>query len=308
MKFEQIYFIEGPSDVEVVVAKIAPKKDEKGNLIKDSGLSIVAFRGTDNAEDWLTNLDVTTQDISGHNGEAWVHEGFALALDEVYGEILKILDLSNNPSPLFITGHSLGGALGMQLGIRLVSKPDTNTPALIGPKDDRLRGIYVFAIPRVGNQWARNILDKYMNRTKNVSIHIYADADPAPKTPFDWMGYKRFGVQANIPYNSNPNVVDFGNRGQWVCHADADFAGPSIFSSEFYYSTVDAHHMEAYVKHFAPWRAHLNEISCDDANRSWGPRFVEENPVTFKPLQLPAQVGKSACEYTAFSWGGNIQL
>jgi triacylglycerol lipase len=307
MKFEQIFFIEGPSDVEVIVAKIAPKKNAKGEIIKDSGLSVVAFRGTDDPEDWLTNLDATTSDISGHNGEAWLHEGFALALNEVYGEILKALDLPNNPSPLFITGHSLGGALGMQMAIRLVSRESADVAPLIPANDDRLRGIYVFAIPRVGNEWARNILDKYMNHTRNFSVHIHSNTDPVSKVPFDWMGYKRFGLQTVVPYSAKEDM-HLGNRAYWSCYADADYTGPSAIDWDLWHSSVDAHLMESYVRHFVPWRAQLARMSCDDAAVAWGPRFQVENPTAFKPLRIPSQIGKSACDYTAFSWGGNIQL
>ncbi|MEZ4815268.1 MAG: lipase family protein [Bdellovibrionota bacterium] len=308
MGFDQIYFVEGPSDVEVFVAKILPKKDAKGNYIKDSGLSIVAFRGTDNAEDWLTNLDITTEDISEHNGEAWLHEGFALALDEVYGEIVKILDLKNNPSPIMLTGHSMGAALGTQMAIRLVSRETTHDKPLIDRYDDRLRGAYFFAAPRVGNIWARNILDKYMNRTRNIAVNFHSNADPAPKTPFDWMGYKRAGVQAVIKFNPKDPAV-YGDRKTWVCYDDADYRGPSGFSVDLLYSSLEAHYLRSYVKHFVPWRERLAKThTCENPTLKWGPRFEKEDPAAYKPLSTSSALGLNACDYTAFSWGGNVQL
>ncbi len=308
MGFEKILFVEGPSDVEVFVAMKLPKKNAKGEIIKDSGLSVVSFRGTDDIEDWLINLDATTEDINHHSHEAWLHEGFAYALNEVYSEVIKALDLKNNPSPLFITGHSMGGALGMQMAIRMISRESEFAEPLLSSKDDRLRGLYVFGIPRVGNVWARNILDKYMNRTKNVAINIHTNADPATKVPFDWMGYKRFGSQVHVPYSSNYDL-DYGNRSTWNCYNDVDYKGPSAFSVDMLYTSKESHKMRSYVRHFSPWRARLAaQASCEDPVPVWGARFVEENPVGFHHLRPVSQMNRSACDYSALTWGGNVQL
>lgn len=308
MGFEEIIFIEGASDVEVFVAKKLPKRNAEGELIKDSGLTVISFRGTDDAEDWITNLEATSSNISEHNQEAWLHEGFALALDEVYAEIIKALDLKNNPSPLFFTGHSMGAALATQMVVRMVSKEDGASEPLVSASDDRIRGLYGFAVPRVGNLWARNILDKYMNRTRNVAVNIHNNADPTPKSPFDWLGYKRFGVQAVLPFDSK-DQVDYGNRSTWVCHNDADYRGPGAFSSDLWYTTADAHYLSVHIKHFKPWRQQLAlETSCEDPSINWGPRFQEQNPANFKPLQKHTDVGKNSCDYTALTWGGNVQL
>lgn len=307
MNFDKIYFVEGASDIEVFVAIKLPKKNAKGDVIKDSGVSIVSFRGTDDPEDWLTNLDITTEDITEHNHEAWLHEGFATVLDEVYGEIIKVLDLKHNPSPLFITGHSQGGAFASQMAIRMISRESEAEQPLISSKDDRLRGLYVFGAPRVGNIWARNILDKYMNRTKNVAVHIHSNADPATKTPFDWMGYKRMATQVVIPYSSDLDL-DYGNRNDWVCHNDADYRGPSAFSPALLYTSLEAHSMRSYARHFIPWRKTVREGTCEDPNTVWGPRFREEDPTNFHPLRPSSQMNRNPCEYTTFSWGGQIQL
>lgn len=307
MGFEKIFFVEGASDIEVFVAMKLPRKNSKGEIIKDSGVSIVSFRGTDDPIDWITNINITTQDISQHNNEAWLHEGFAEVLDEVYGEIIKVLDLKNNPSPLFITGHSQGGAFATQMAIRMISRESKAEQPLISDKDDRLRGLYVFGAPRVGNIWARNILDKYMNRTKNVAIHIHSNADPATKTPFDWMGYKRMASQVVIPYSADFDL-NYGNRNDWLCHNDADYRGPSAFSSDMLYSTVEAHSMKSYARHFIPWRKKLLNATCEAPEIVWGPRFSEEDPLNFHNLRPSSQMNRNSCDYTVLSWGGNVQL
>ncbi len=308
MGFEEVYFIEGASDTEVLVAKILPKYDAKGVLIPDSGQTVVSFRGTDNAVDWLTNLNASTNDISDHSHEAWLHEGFALALDEVYSEIIKAIDVKNNPSPIFITGHSLGGALGTQMAIRMISRESPQEEALIGTYDDRIRGIYVFAIPRVGNEWARNILDKYMNRNRNVMMAMHNNLDPVPKVAFDWMGYRRFGLQTLVPFSLKPEESHFGDRSRWKCYSDADFRGPSAFSLEFLDNDIEAHSLRSYVQHVTPFRSLVTQETCNDISPIWGPRYEEQDPTAFQSLKLPSQVGIDACYYSPFSWGGNIQL
>lgn len=70
---------------------------------------VLAYRGTDQARDWLGNLRA----YPWKNGGAWVHRGFqcghAALWPSVYTELQRRLEHSQKP--VIVTGHSLGGAL-----------------------------------------------------------------------------------------------------------------------------------------------------------------------------------------------------
>ena len=302
MGFDDVTFIEGASDVEVVIAKKRPQRSPLGVALWDTALTVVAFRGTDDPVDWLTNLKTTTLDISSHSNEAWLHQGFAEALDEVYPNILNALKLATDKSPIFVTGHSLGGALATQLAIRLVSKEDENAAPLINKHDDRLRGLYTYAIPRVGNAWARNILDHYMNATRNFQVAFQQNADPVTKVPFHWWGFRRSALQTILPQKATSS--GFGDRSSWQCYADVEFTGPSVMSWDFWGQEVEAHYLRSYLKYVLPFQSEAFAQGCPDDQR-WGPRFAHE--AGHQPLKTAEAFGKTSCDYSTYTWGGNIQ-
>lgn len=113
-------------------------------------LCILAFRGTEQAlEDWLTDADVR------HEVGPWgrteesiaVHRGFHTALDQVWGDVLAAV--TRVELPVWITGHSLGGALAMLAAYRMQV---AESPAI------QVAGVYTFGQPRVGNAaWSKSL-------------------------------------------------------------------------------------------------------------------------------------------------------
>lgn len=78
----------------------------------------ITFRGTDSLKNWLTNLDFIPTDAAfpARYGTAGVtvHGGFNAALMSVWDEIQSVVNEAFEKHPdlrLFISGHSLGGAL-----------------------------------------------------------------------------------------------------------------------------------------------------------------------------------------------------
>src|SRR5207247_6350802 len=67
----------------------------------------VSFRGTSQVRNWLSNLDVFM--TPGPWGK--VHRGFLRALDELYPRIVQTLAALARPTRVWVTRHSLGGAL-----------------------------------------------------------------------------------------------------------------------------------------------------------------------------------------------------
>jgi hypothetical protein len=117
-----------------------PSTSTKGFFAWRSGpvaFAILAFRGTDKDDPRNTKSDEDTIPIE-RDGYV-VHQGFALALDQVWDEVKLMLDDFRRrfpDAPVYFTGHSLGAALATLA----VARFEGNTCAL-----------YTFGSPRVGD-------------------------------------------------------------------------------------------------------------------------------------------------------------
>ena len=100
----------------------------------------VVFRGTevDSLRDLLTDVDlIWSRDPAGR-----VHRGFKRALDSVWSGLSAHLE-TLAPRPIWLTGHSLGGALATLAAHHLGA---------------RAAGLYTYGCPRVGDQaFARGV-------------------------------------------------------------------------------------------------------------------------------------------------------
>ena len=133
---------------------------------------VLAFRGTEKKiSDWLTDLRC----VPTVEGTAKVHSGFLEAFtkekdsagrtaQQVVEDILSRDDAkeSGQPLPLFITGHSLGGALAL-LATKLVA-PDVTGAC------------YTFGAPRVANY-------EYFRLLKTPVYRIVNSSDVVPRVP-----------------------------------------------------------------------------------------------------------------------------
>ena len=134
---------------------------------------VLAFRGTEKkVSDWLTDARC----IPKIEGNAKVHTGFLEAFDgntndkgktakQVVEDLLdspEAKDSEGQPLPLFITGHSLGGALAL-LATKLVA-PNVNGAC------------YTFGAPRVANY-------EYFRFLKTPVYRVVNSADVVPRVP-----------------------------------------------------------------------------------------------------------------------------
>ena len=138
---------------------VAVRRGQEGG----PGMAVLAFRGTQQIKDWMTNLDAATVPVSSSRGETLgnVHRGFNEAFLSVSDQIGPLLE-GDEELPLFITGHSLGGALA--------------TLATWYLKGDSLAACYTFGAPRVGD-------NGLMDRFRTPIYRIVNGADPIPFVP-----------------------------------------------------------------------------------------------------------------------------
>ncbi len=109
-----------------------------------AGELIVAFRGTVRAVEerdqaliqWLANLSFGQVNALGGR----VHQGFSEALDLVWDQVRRPVQFAvRSGSRIWLTGHSLGGALAVLAGARLMAE---SLP---------VAAVYTFGAPRVGD-------------------------------------------------------------------------------------------------------------------------------------------------------------
>lgn len=164
------------------------KNSTQGFVAKHRDLIIVAFRGSDEWQDWLDNLNLPA--IPHNLGR--VHRGFQMALEDVWFEMLEtVKSFKDNYQTLWITGHSLGGALATLAAAEQVVE------------DRPFNGVYTFGQPRcVDREMARNI----NLEAKSRIFRFQNNNDIITRVPQRIMGYSHVGTFLYIDVNKKLHI------------------------------------------------------------------------------------------------------
>lgn len=154
--------------------------DSQAILVERADMAVLIFRGTEpvNLVDWITDSRVNQvpfRDIFAFEGaEMWgnVHQGFATALAPLLRGVLPELNrIVRSDRPIWITGHSLGGALAMLAAAFIIHV----FPGRIG-------AVYTFGQPRVGDAG----FSKAFDNARELAAATYRcvnDRDIVPRLP-----------------------------------------------------------------------------------------------------------------------------
>src|SRR4051794_23858764 len=123
-----------PTIISAEVATVLPMASTQLVVGHHGDALILAFAGTDPLvlADWISDFNIAP---SLQN----TAEGFAVAAEAVAPELDKVLQNAPENRPVFVTGHSLGGALAVLAADRINTK-----------QPGRVRGVYTFGMPRAG--------------------------------------------------------------------------------------------------------------------------------------------------------------
>ena len=168
-----------------LTAKLISVDNTQCYVCDNERVIVLAFRGSespnsiDGFKDWLlTNAKNFLVLPAGRIGTDFVaagvgarfHRGFMEALDEIWEPMFQALDavVAKQDRPVFVTGHSLGGALALLAAWRLQRQMIS------------IHNVYTFGAPMVGNEAAANAYEKeFPNR-----IYRYVDSgDMVPQLP-----------------------------------------------------------------------------------------------------------------------------
>ena len=176
------------------------------------GMLVLAFRGTQpNIKDVLTDIkaDLVNADCGGR-----VHRGFLEAFAKVEEEITNAL-LLHQDQPLYITGHSLGGALAL-LATRMLAS-------------DSMGACYTYGCPRTGD-------DEVFIGIKTPVYRVVNAADGVTRVPFGYGFSFLLALLRVIPVNGTlqlsewlrKNFLDYTHYGNLVFLSDA----PNVVDEE----------------------------------------------------------------------------
>ncbi len=142
--------------------------DTQGFVAECQDNIIISFRGSESSHDWATNFKLVTDPGPFANSE--VHEGFQDALFPVLINILSAIYKfdPNRKKNIWVTGHSLGGALAILL------------VTMFTVDKIRVQGLYTFGAPRVGNKMFAELFDEEF---KGSAFLVMNEGDLVPHLP-----------------------------------------------------------------------------------------------------------------------------
>ena len=185
------------------VAKlICPDTGTAGYVVSNDDLVAVAFRGSEDKLDWQTNFRFQFVVLQGG---VQVHRGFFRAYRGIREDLFKTLAaLMAKPRPIYLTGHSLGGAVAMMATAELSNHEDAKLR-------DSIAACYTFGSPKVGNRSFDQFVKVPLYRVTN-------GIDIVPAVP-PWFGYRQvgdtryFGRLGVAPLRRSPRLVRQAVRG-----------------------------------------------------------------------------------------------
>lgn len=187
-------------------------------------IAILSFRGTEPTSviNWLTDADVALRSFHGRGA---VHRGFYTNLRSVWGDVshalLKMMQAdeagegkgngngrSARLERLYITGHSLGGAMAVLAAARILLEGDRRW-------QEALSGVYTFGQPAVGD---RVFAKEFSQPLDTLLFRHEFRADVVPRLPptatgdFVHVGTVRVAESAGSAWNAPATIARQANH------------------------------------------------------------------------------------------------
>ncbi|UWU83193.1 lipase family protein [Bradyrhizobium yuanmingense] len=156
------------------IVTVLPKASTQVIVLDHGDAFIITFAGTDPLvlADWISNFDIGVTATG-------VANGFAVAAAAVTDQIAEILSTSEANKPIFVAGHSLGGALAV-----LCAKKINVT------NFGRVRAVYTFGMPRPGNAEFATAYDQLLGMRTYRLVHGH---DVVPTVAPSFFGFRHVG-------------------------------------------------------------------------------------------------------------------
>lgn len=265
-----------PPQYECLLYKDDNQKEGSQVLVVSSEDKIVvAFAGTDNVRTSLDDADIILKPLGPLDDKhksilfpsaegAKVHKGFddSLFANGMYDSILQVLynatAAPTNTLPLYITGHSLGAAESVLLGVAIMCENANTTNTTLSdtqqhPVGQRDRPVLLptpriinFGCPKLGNYNFHMALQETF--PKLVSWRVVLGHDLVPRLP----AYPFYHVGHTLQW-SHKNVTDMTAYYQHRGNTTLGFAGVPLGWASFPFvwvpGAVSSHRMLVYLQH-----------------------------------------------------------
>lgn len=160
------------------IGLVDPDVGTAGFVVAGDDIIAVVFRGTEDELDWKSNVRAAWVVLQGG---VRVHTGFFQAYwpirDKLFATVERLLKAK--PRPVYVTGHSLGGALATMATAELANHQERELR-------DSIAACYTFGSPRVGDR----SFDQYV---KVPLYRVTNGVDVVPAVPFAVLGYRHVG-------------------------------------------------------------------------------------------------------------------
>ena len=169
------------------------KTDTQCIVLSNSDSIVIVCRGSESDRDWQTNFELNQTNTK----KSYVHAGFYKAMSSVFDYIVNYIKgiPEYRAKDLYVTGHSLGGALSANFGYFI---------------DDiiRVESVWMLGCPRWASPMATKIFNKQLRKR---SFRIVYNNDIVTRIPFKimikkWAGWVYRHVGKLIYISANDKV------------------------------------------------------------------------------------------------------
>ena len=172
--------------------KFCNKRGAQCYVVWNDTDAVICFRGTEPKEMSDIKADLNAIQKQGLHNKGDVHGGFQGEINKLWDLIVeKINELKDHK--IYITGHSLGGAMATICAKRLQEQKV------------EVQCLYTYGSPRVGDRrWVKSLqIPHYRFQNNN---------DVVCKVPFWIMGYRHHGKNVYIGYNGKIAKMNMWRR------------------------------------------------------------------------------------------------
>lgn len=201
-------------------------------ISKLSRVIFISLRGTTlSFSDFKADLDARKVKYSlGFGDSVKLHRGFFDAVLECFDEVVERVASLNNPHvPVYITGHSLGGAMAAIFHARL---GENDLHPFGHRRHNRISpsiSCYTFGMPRYGDLASKSLLPQ--------PYHIFNEFDAIPTLPPTFLGYADTANERCL--NAIPDQTTVLTKGNFALRSGKGIA--TVLG-------VSDHRMERYVE------------------------------------------------------------
>ena len=203
--------------------KFCNKRGAQCYVVWNDTDAVICFRGTEPKEMSDIKADLNAIQKQGLHNKGDVHGGFQGEINKIWDLIVeKVNELKNHK--IYITGHSLGGAMATICAKRLQEQKI------------EVQCLYTYGSPRVGDRrWVKSLqIPHYRFQNNN---------DVVCKVPFWFMGYRHHGKSVYISYTGK-----ICKMSMWRRFIDGMRGRFKAWSKKQFFDGIYDHNITSYTK------------------------------------------------------------